>query len=176
MPRIVLEFGAGGSSCFWLEQGAKKVVSIETDKKWLDKLALTFVNQSFSGSWIPIHADVGEVGDWGMPIEENKKHLFTNYWHSSYSYCLEAEIMPDVVLVDGRFRAVTALASSVYFDHRHTLLFDDYAERPNYHWVEEYLGKPEFLARMAKFEVHNSDSSLKLEILKKMITRWWDAA
>lgn len=173
-PRTVLEFGAGGSSFFWMEQGAERVVSVETDKSWLDKLALAFVNQSFSGSWVPIHADVGETSDWGVPIEENKKHLYTNYWHASYSYCVGAGILPDVVLIDGRFRAVTALASSVYFDHSHTLLFDDYSERSNYHYVEEYLGKPEFLGRMAKFQVHNSDSGLKLEIFKVIITNWAD--
>ena len=124
-PNTVLEFGAGGSSYFFLmDCDVATLVSIETDSSWLDKIAVSLVGQKLSSRWIPIHADIGKTGDWGMPVDDTQKHLFTDYWHAAYSYCVASGIAPDLVFIDGRFRAVTALASSVYFDHEHGLKVD----------------------------------------------------
>ena len=60
---------------------------------------------------------------------------------------------PDVVLVDGRFREGCALAAAFLAEKPLTLLFDDYAQRKQYHKVEEFLGRPEMTGRMARFEI-----------------------
>ena len=59
------------------------------------------MGQKLSGRWIPIHADIGETGKWGVPVDDTQKHLFTDYWHAAYSYCVASGIAPDLVFIDG---------------------------------------------------------------------------
>ena len=46
-----------------------------------------------------------------------------------------------------------ALAVAFRTEKPVTLLFDDYLPRKAYHVVEEFLGQPEIIGRMAVFEI-----------------------
>jgi hypothetical protein len=60
---------------------------------------------------------------------------------------------PDVVLVDGRFRIGCALATAFSITRPVTILFDDYVQRERTHQVEEFIGSPRIVGRMAEFNV-----------------------
>jgi hypothetical protein len=79
---------------------------------------------------------------------------------------------PDVVLVDGRFRVGCALATAFKTGREIELYFDDYKRRTQYHAVEEILGKPALIGRMARFEVAPTPIPVdRLAWVIRMITR-----
>ena len=62
-------------------------------------------------------------------------------------------VHPDVVLIDGRFRAACFLTTLFRCTRPLTLLWDDYIDRPAYHEVESLLKPVEMIGRMARFDV-----------------------
>ena len=74
-----LEFGSGGSTFLAILEGScDKIVSVESDPKWIEYLK-TFdtINEAKNLGFESV--DIGKVGDWGTPIEEDKRELFPNY-------------------------------------------------------------------------------------------------
>src|SRR5690606_18161609 len=60
---------------------------------------------------------------------------------------------PDVILIDGRFRAATFIAAYLRIKKPTIVLFDDYKDRQSYHAVER-VEKPYALhGRMAEFHI-----------------------
>lgn len=146
---VILEYGSGGSTCEAADLPGKTVFSVESDKGWCDGL----------GNWFEAHppaaivhmhyADVGPTGKWGRPVTE--KH-WRRFHHYPYSVWDRPDFQhPDVVLVDGRFRAACFLAVLFSITRPITLLFDDYAERPSYHEVEFFAKPVEMQGRLARF-------------------------
>lgn len=153
----ILEYGSGGSTVLASEMEGKHVVSIESDKAWTDNLN-AYLHQSGAVSSLPTvtHVDVGATGAWGRPINHEKRHMFP--W-----YALTPWMMPSVekanyslVLVDGRFRPACFLASMAFGRGALELIFDDYTERPGYHFIEEYLRPERIIGRAAVF-IRNPD-------------------
>jgi len=60
---------------------------------------------------------------------------------------------PDLVLIDGRFRAACFITTCLFTKQPVTIIFDDYVERPSYHVVEELAKPVEITGRMARFEI-----------------------
>jgi hypothetical protein len=67
-------------------------------------------------------------------------------------------------LIDGRFRVASFIATCVFTKAPIQILFDDYVERPEYHWVNT-LSTPDAIIgeRMAVFNV--GPGEIKLEAL-----------
>ena len=62
-------------------------------------------------------------------------------------------LLPDLVLIDGRFRASCLVAVLMRATRPVTVLFDDYLKRRYYHGVEALARKEEMVGRMARFTV-----------------------
>ncbi len=62
--------------------------------------------------------------------------------------------LPDLVLVDGRFRVACALTAikNLYDKFDFEILFDDYADREFYHAIEEFACLHDMHGRMAVFK------------------------
>ena len=61
--------------------------------------------------------------------------------------------IPDLVLIDGRFRVLCFLTTIKFAPEGCKILFDDYNNRPFYHVVEEFCPKIDTCGRQALFEV-----------------------
>lgn len=148
---VILEFGSGGSTVVAAEAG-KRVTSVESDQAWAQMMRDWFVANPPAGHVDIIWSDIGPTKAWGQPVDESG-------WKNFARYPLEVWGLPDfqhpdVVLVDGRFRMGCALATAFRITRPITLYFDDYADRPRYHQIEEFLGAPaEITGRMARFDL-----------------------
>lgn len=148
---VILEYGSGGSTVMGAEMDGKTIFSVESDKGWLDGMQAWFDANPPKSTVHLHHADVGPTGKWGMPSHEKR-------WRKWHRYPLgiwerEDFIAPDLVLVDGRFRAGCYLATLFSTAKPVTVYFDDYLERAPYHAIERY-GKPtEIRGRMARFDI-----------------------
>ncbi len=66
---------------------------------------------------------------------------------------LDGFVHPDVILIDGRFRAACFLTALFKITKPTLVLWDDYKERPAYHEVEVLVKPAEMVGRMAIFEL-----------------------
>jgi hypothetical protein len=82
--------------------------------------------------------------DWGMPAYTGRTarrvRRWANYPAAPWRYLQSINQHPDLVLVDGRFRAACVLESLLNLQPMSgwQILVDDYAGRPHYHVVERF--------------------------------------
>lgn len=146
-----LEFGSGGSTFLAILEGnCKKIVSVESDSKWIEYLR-TFetIKQAEKNILSFEYINIGEVGDWGTPLEENKKELFPNYsskvFNGTNNY--------DLVFIDGRFRVACTMQTILNCGNDVTIIMHDYNNRPQYHCILEFLNIIYTLDTMAVFKI-----------------------
>jgi hypothetical protein len=147
----ILEFGSGGSTVLAAEAG-KRVTSVESDKDWAQMMRAWFAAHPPLGQVEIIWSDIGPTKEWGHPVDDSGWKVFARYPLAVWD--MPGFAHPDVVLVDGRFRLGCALGAAFRISRPVTLFFDDYANRPRYHLIEEYLGAPAAITgRMARFDL-----------------------
>lgn len=133
----IFEFGSGGSTLFFIRQGAI-VCSVEHDKAWHERVMQEIASQKISGHnlrLVPpeLNVDV-PLGDPRDPEDHAtsdaawRKHSFRNYVTSIDSYAPETF---DVILVDGRARPA-CLRHALPRLKRGGLLVLDNSERAEY--------------------------------------------
>jgi hypothetical protein len=145
---VILEYGSGGSTVFAAELG-KSVVSVESDRAWAARLEAHLA--PISDKATVHHADIGPTGLWGVPMRPGEYAKFPGYALSVWDRPDFVE--PDLVLIDGRFRAACLAAVLLRARRPTTVLFDDYTKRRYYHGVEKLARKEEMVGRMASFTV-----------------------
>lgn len=148
---VILEYGSGGSTIIAGELG-KRVFSVESDKQWAHMMQNWIDANPVSGDVRIVCSNIGPTKQWGHPVDDRA-------WNRFPSYPLEVWGLPEfehpeAVLVDGRFRVGCALACAYRINRPITLCFDDYANREQYHVVEQFIGAPvDIIGRMARFEL-----------------------
>jgi hypothetical protein len=149
---VILEYGSGGSTVFAGGLAGKTVYSVESDPDWAADLADWF-NQNPPRADLRLHpVDIGKTGKWGAPQSNAGWRRYHRYPLSVWD--LPGFRHPDLVLVDGRFRAACLLATLFRIERPVTLLFDDYVGRPVYATaVERYAEPTEIRGRMARFDL-----------------------
>jgi hypothetical protein len=133
-----LEFGAGGSTQFAIEHVRGRIVSVESDAAWIDKLkadprvkaALDSRRLSF------MHIDIGPVGDWGVPRGETRIKHWKDYFSAPW---ISLDLPFDFVLIDGRFRIMCALIACAYAPEETRIAIHDYSVRKHYFVLEKYF-------------------------------------
>lgn len=145
----ILEYGAGGSTVMASQMAGKNIVSIETDQDWVTELLFWFAENPGKSPVDIVWANIGPTGPWGRPKDETHWRDYSKYPLEIWN--LEDLSHPDIVLVDGRFRAGCVLATAFRCSQTTRVLVDDYARRETYHAVEEFVGTPKLIGRMAEF-------------------------
>jgi hypothetical protein len=100
-----------------------------------------------------IHADIGTVGDWGVPKSHDGFSRYWTYPTLPWVYLKSIRQSPDLILIDGRFRVACALISILFAEEGTLILVDDYADRPEYWLIERYAKLRSSAGRLAAFEV-----------------------
>ena len=159
---IYFEYGVGDSTTWVLENTSSRIISVDTDKKWINKVDISKRKKRIDIHWI----NLGEIENWGRPkTYEYRKH-FIDYISCVWTFKLKA----DVILIDGRFRVASFLFSLMNAKESSVIIFDDYMNRPHYHVVEEVLEVYENFGRQAVFVVPTVfNTKLAEELLKKFI-------
>ena len=170
--KTYLEYGSGGSTVFAANVAkVPTIISIESDKKWNENVKLSIEN-STTQFWIE-HCDIGEVGDWGVPKNMDKAQNFWQYPFQPWDTANKNSLIPDTVLIDGRFRVASFLTSLMFSQEGTLILFDDYFDRPHYFVVEEFCKYPEKHGRMGAFISNKNFSNVELtRMIAKYTLNW----
>ena len=126
--KIYFEFGSGGSTNI-ASYFKVKTYSVESDKKWHEKLK----NNGIIANYITIDLKSTYSGYPG-------KDTTINDW-KKYIQAYKKEYNADIILIDGRFRVACALDifSKIRIDT--AVLIHDYETRFQYHILEKYYIK-----------------------------------
>ncbi len=155
---IYAEYGCGASTIWVANNTTAKIYSTDSSGEWIQKVK----DDCPSDRAIHLHhADLGRLGKWGRPISHEKCENFSDYT----DWVWQQGISPDLILVDGRFRVCCFLTSLLSAREGSKIIFDDYTNRPHYHFVERYLKRSDVCGRQALFVVPEK-SSLNLEEIK----------
>ncbi len=153
----LVEYGCGGSTSYAVNIGSlSSVISVDTSKEWVDK-----VNLSLSHKKVKLfldHCDLGPVGDWGRPINRDRSGDFWRYMVTPWRIAKENNLIPDTILIDGRFRVASFLYSLLSARVGSLIMFDDYLDRPPYFFVENFCDLRERHGRMGVFIVDKNYS------------------
>jgi hypothetical protein len=137
--RRIIEFGCGGSTLALARSGAERIDSVESDRGWIDRLAAVpeMRNLVQAGRVGLHHVDIGPVGAWGTPTDQSGIRRWPSYALDIWQPPESRQV--SLVLVDGRFRVACALAACLLGGEDCRIAFHDFADRPNYHVVLDYL-------------------------------------
>ena len=137
----VLEFGAGGSSAFFAKKSVRHLISVESDREWINRMLLgnsTLRQWAKAGRWRPFHVQIGATGEWGFPLSQEPAVAWLNY-HQAIWDAVDAAAL-DFVLVDGRFRVACALQLLLRAREKTPrILVHDFAQREYYAVLLEFF-------------------------------------
>jgi len=151
--RCYLEYGAGGSTVMASDLGVPVVLSVESDRDWLAAVGRKLARRSKGSEVIQLHIDLGPIKDWGFPVADTHWKNYSNYPLLAWEECIRRSLKPDLVLIDGRFRVASFMATLLFAQPGCRILLDDYGDRPDCKVVERFV-RPEAMAgRMGEFVV-----------------------
>ncbi len=148
---VILEYGSGWSTTLAAEMPGKVIFSVESDKAWHDDMERWFAANPPVGDLRLHYADVGPTGPWGKPTNDASFRKWPGYANSVWDR--DDFVHPDMVLIDGRFRAACFATVALRIQRPVNVLVDDYIDRPAYHEVERLAPRAEMIGRMARFEL-----------------------
>lgn len=152
---VILEYGSGGSTVLAAKMANKYVVSVESDKQWAISLQKHIDASRYDTRSIVYYSDIGPTGAWGRPLDETHWRKFSTY--STHVWAQPFFRQPDVVLIDGRLRAASFVATCLRVKKPTKILFDDYTNREAYHIVEKIAKPISICGRMAEFLVEPTE-------------------
>ncbi len=148
-----LEFGAGYSTKLALKSPNCKVISVETNETYIENLKAELIQEGFDLSRVNfVHVDIGPTRDWGRPIDDSQINSWPKYTDTPWQYIKSQRFKPDLILIDGRFRAATLLQAWRYAPGC-KVIFDDYNNRPQYHKVQALIKPIQIIGRIAVFKI-----------------------
>ena len=149
--QVILEYGTGGSTVLGGDLPGRRIFSVESSAEWLGQMRDWFAANPPKAALVLHHGDIGKTRKWGFPADNSQVGRWAAYPVSVWDRADFSH--PDVVLIDGRFRAACFYTTALRITRPVRVLWDDYAERPNYHQVEEMAGPPRMAGRMALFDL-----------------------
>jgi hypothetical protein len=148
-----LEYGTGGSTMLASRAGVPLTYCVESDASWLAAVDHRLRDLKGSGRHVLLHADIGPTGERGFPKTTPVGTAAGDYALDVWRRIEEDGAVPDVVLVDGRYRVASCLASMLHARTGTPILFDDYLDRPHYNAVEEVVAPLRNHDRLMEFVV-----------------------
>ena len=149
-----LEYGIGGSTVLAAQKTMQTIIAIDSSEEWIGKVKTDIEKSVFSGNIILLHANLGTTADWGYPSNELMVKNWPQYYASPWTSFRNFNLSPDLILIDGRFRTSCFLYSLLHCKAGTRILWDDYLNRPEYHFVEKVLQPQGLIEDMAIFSTN----------------------
>lgn len=130
------EFGAGGSTTLAASTLAGRIVSTDSSREWLDRVAAECNGPRYKSKPQLVHADIGPIREWGNPADDSCRNRWPLYSLSIWS--VQHAANADLFLVDGRFRIACFLEILLRCRNDARIAMHDYRDRLGYHIVEKF--------------------------------------
>lgn len=167
----ILEYGSGGSTVVAARLGHVQLFSVESDADWARNLQGWIAREGIGARATIWHQDIGRTREWGHPAQYRRADALRYYRYANEPWTRLGGHRPDIVLIDGRFRIGCFIATAANIRKPTRILFDDYANRPHYSFVEQIAPLVERVGRMAIFDLkpRRFGAALKLRHAPKFL-------
>ena len=164
--KLYLEYGSG-SSTLLADRKNINYYSVESDKSFYKTLRKSLKNKNYF------------LKDFGIVASNSRPVLFTytkfyyrkkakEYAGDILHHLNEKNLIPDLILIDGRYRILCALNLYKFLKEKNsssTIIIDDYATRPYLHIVEKFfdgqiIGRQGVFDKLKEFK--NIDELIKI--------------
>ena len=143
---VFLEYGSG-SSTLLAHKLNKNFFTVEGDKNFFN-----YMKKKINSNKI-LFKSLGIVSYYSIPIDSKfdydlkkisskQKIRVKNYCNGILEEFDEKKIIPDLILVDGRYRNLTGLYLYNFFKNKNIkfkIIFDDYVNRKHYHILDKFF-------------------------------------
>ena len=163
--KVYGEYGCGKSTIWVANNTSAKILSVDSSEEWINEVN-SKIDKTKDVAKLK-YVNLGALGTWGRPISYQYYTSFDLYT----DWIWMQDELPDVVLIDGRFRVCCFLTCLKFANERTAIIFDDYIDREEYKFIEKYLEASKIFGRQALFLVPNK-KFLDLEELNRDITRF----
>lgn len=169
--RKYLEYGTGGTTYIAARMGVN-FIAVDSDRYFLQSVRKKIRQGGFASSVGQTYhyADIGLTGFWGYPLRTSSMSAGRLERFRRYSdpppECFAGGKLPDLVLVDGRFRVACALKAlrMLWNERGWSIIVDDYVGRPHYAAIEDFAAIGHHVGgRIAVFDAPKSMSQERLE-------------
>jgi hypothetical protein len=155
------EYGAGLSTVVAASVANLPVRSVESDPLWF-----SLVEQTVGAGRVSfVRPELGNVGDWGMPVSYKYSTNFPLYVRGVF----EQEFEPNFVYIDGRFRVACWIETIINAKPGTLILVDDYRDQPKYQIMADYLMPTEVSGRQALWV---RPDFVEEDLLSAELSRW----
>lgn len=148
-----LEYGIGGSTVLAAQKSMQTIIAIDSSDEWISKVKADIEKCVYSGNINLLLANLGNTAHWGYPTDEHLVKNWPQYYASPWISYKGLGVSPDLILIDGRFRTPCFLYSLLHCKAGTRILWDDYHNRPEYHFIEKVLPPQGLVDDMAIFTV-----------------------
>ena len=150
-----LEYGAGGSTIL-ASHYVQRLICVESDVWFLRAVERKLRAMGSVSENHFLHADIGVTEFWGKPAFTNfsagRLRRWSRYPQLPWKFIEAVGAVPDLILVDGRFRIACMLECLTHLNDQSTVIcFDDYFDRESYTIVERFADMVDRAGRMAFF-------------------------
>lgn len=128
--RRYVEFGSGASTVLAASLAGEQVMSLDSSKAWLDRVASECRARETRLSPRLTFVDIGETGEWGFPADETARERWPSYHTRIWDDPAAAK--GDLYLIDGRFRVACLVQVLLHAGDQAFVAFHDYASRIHY--------------------------------------------
>ena len=129
VARCYLEYGSGGSTVLAAGMNVPDIFTVESDAPFLEAVIASVAAKSSRSVLHAIHADIGPTRKLGYPADRSAIRRWADYALLPWDKLRALGMMPDFVLIDGRFRVACALASILNLPEGRLIMLDDYVGR-----------------------------------------------
>ena len=172
-----LEYGTGGTTYVAAKMGVN-FIAVDSDPYFLKSVRKKIRRDGFAKDVGQTYhyADIGLTGFWGYPLRSwnaSAKRLeqFRHY-SDPPPECFEGGGLPDLVLIDGRFRVACALKAlrMLRNDRGWSIVVDDYIGRPQYAVIADFAEIERYVG--SRVAVFNAPRAIGQEHLESAIRRY----
>ena len=164
--KIYLEFGGGGSTIHAIKHSHAMVYSVESDQRWIKELvSYRILRKYLNKRWQYLYVNIGHTTSWGFPPKNASPDQFPAY--SSLIFNKINPVIPDRILIDGRFRVACVLQSILHCHENPNLqiLVHDIWPWKQYYVVLEFLNEIHWVDTLGVFSIRYNISLKKVERL-----------
>ena len=172
---VYLEYGAGGSTVE-ASRTVEHVVSVETDPVYLAKVADAVSANGGPGCFHPVAVDIGRTAKWGRPMvalpTPSRRILWQTYSEAPWTYMETAGLIPNFVVVDGRFRVASILETFLRCGSgtNCTVMLDDFQKRENVY--SDFIPFAENIRNVGRALVFQPSSTLDRDACQRALRKY----
>ena len=151
-----LEYGMGESSLLAAQNSLQNIISIDSREDCVASVQEAIANCPYSGNIHLMHANLGSTSAQGIPANEVMVKNWPQYYSSPWVEYRNLGHTPDLILINGRFQTSCFLYSILLCKTGTRILWNDYLNRSEHHFVENTLLPKGVVDDMAIFTVNET--------------------